>query len=155
MVRIDRNVDIDVTYDKFINGFVKWNETRPEKGTEPDPVIVKLSQGTSTPINFDIFGGNQDLTDLKAYVEARSISFTINGAALNPEPTPDPEPEPTPDEIAAAGFIATAFNTAMQNLIDAFNLDWETEYNAINTTPITFANAPGKPDIKHLRQRAN
>jgi len=155
MTRIGRNVDFNVSFDTFINKYLDWLPTRPTVGSTPDPTITKLSTGSQKPINLDIYGEALDLTDLKTHIETQfpSVIFVINGNAINPEPIPDVEDPPTQDELDAAAFFKTAFNAEFDSMIADIFSAIETRYNAINTTPIAYADV-SKPDIKHLRQRA-
>lgn len=151
MVRIERLVTVNSTYDIFVEHYLVWIQKRPAI-TEPEPAHnISSRTRISTTLNF--YGEQLDLTSLTDYLAARRITLTDDGIS-SPEPVPGPiEPPPTRNELAAAGFYRQAFNEEFDSMIAAINTAIEARYNTLNTTPIAFADVP-KVDIKHLRQRA-
>ena len=127
------------------------------KETITDTIIAGMQENTITDVNWSftsntqmhIYGEQADLTTLKAYANSKGLDFTIGGDAPA-EPVPDVETPPTADEIAARGFMKTAFANMKQNEKDRLLAILQTEYDAINTTPIAFADVP-KGDFKWLR----
>ena len=142
MARINRNFTINVTYEQFTTGYLKWLPTRPQTA-EPEPYIAKTSTGNPAPTSIDIYGELLDLNDLKAYIEERNVEFVINGAAVNPEPGPDP-PEPVPDwDLAIAKQALINVILSKKTALDA---EFQAEYIALSGT-----NTPPNPEWKHYR----
>ena len=126
--------------------------------TIADVLVQGIAKLALTDINFsfidnntiNIYGEQADLTTLKTHANNKGYTFTINGDAPA-ESIPPVETPPTVDEVQANLEMRTAFNTVMQNLIDAIWTDVEVEYNVIKTTAEPFQRIT---DIKHLRQKA-
>jgi len=151
MVRIGRIATIEVNFEIFVNKYIAWLPTRPAI-TEPEPKIFKQPESTGNISVIHIYGENNDLAAIRDQLIARSINFTDDGAAPAEPVDPPADPPPTQDEIDSQAFFVQAFNAEFEAMISAIFSNIETRYNAINTTPIAFADVP-KPDIKHLRQR--
>jgi hypothetical protein len=150
MVRIGRNVDFNVTFETFTNGYLKWLPTRPAQA-EPEPYVAKISTGNAKPVNVDLYGEGADLLSLQAYVEEREVLFIINGPAVNPEPVPEVEPPPDPDQVAADIITRASFNTQMTVETDAFWAAVEADFLINGGNPAFFRRIT---DLKWLRQRA-
>lgn len=127
--------------------------------TITDTIIEGMTENAITGVNWSftsntqmhIYGEQTDLTTLKTFANNKGLDFTIGGDAPAESSGPA-DPPLTQDEIDAIGFFKQAFNAEMQSLEDSILSSIETRYNALNTTPITFADVP-KKGIKHLRQR--
>ena len=97
----------------------------------------------------NIYGESADLTTLKAHANSKGLVFDILGDAP-PEPVDTLEPPPTQDEIDARAFMKTAFGEMKTEEKNRLLTILQTKYDAINTTPIAFADVP-KGDFKWLR----
>jgi len=144
-----------MSYEFFAKKFDKWLPIRPLVDLVPPPQPYKLSGPNVQPINLDLYGDSVDLNDLKNRLEVGEITFTDNGAAINPEPVPEVDPPPTQEELDAHEFFKQAFNEEMDSLEAAVMLAIQTRYDVLNTTGIAFADVKSKSHLKHLKQRVN
>lgn len=144
MARIGKDVTFDGSRKTIVDLFIKWLPLRPEVGVQDAPNLTFLNDN-----QLRIYGWNTDLADLKTRANNRGFTFNIDGDAPA-EPIETPEPPPTQDEIDARNFAKIAFDNMKENEKARLMAIWETEYDNINTTPITFENVP-KQDLKWLR----
>jgi len=93
----------------------------------------------------NIYGDSAELTQLKTAANNKGYTFDIIGDAPA-EPIDTPLPTPTQDELNSMAFMNTAWQNMKASEKARLLAILETEYNAINNTPITFTNAI-KPDI--------
>lgn len=112
--------------------------------------IISVNWNFVNDNTMNIYGEQADLTTLKNHANSKGIGFDIIGDAPA-EPVVVPDPAPTQEELDSIAFMKTALQNMKQSEKDRLLTILQTEYDAINTTSITFANAI-KPDFaKWLR----